>query len=88
MKGKPMGMRAGVTLLLLLLSVVAGAQEQRNDRPDLPKLFEKKEVNIPMRDGAKLHTEIYIPREASGPLPFLMKRTPYGIAASNGGYSR
>jgi hypothetical protein len=38
------------------------------------------DVMIPMRDGVKLHTKIFAPRERRGPLPFLMQRTPYGIA--------
>src|SRR3974377_994517 len=74
-------------LSVMLLAAAASAQEDKNARPDLPKLFEKKEVMIAMRDGVKLHTEIYTPRDATGPLPFLMLRTPYGIAAPNGGHS-
>ena len=35
---------------------------------------------IPMRDGVKLHTRIFTPREKREPLPILMQRTPYGIA--------
>ena len=77
-----------VMLGLLVLAGVAGAQEDREARPDLSKLFEKKEVMIPMRDGVKLHTEIYTPRQANGPLPFLMKRTPYGVSGGVGQYSR
>lgn len=34
---------------------------------------------IPMRDGVRLHTKVLIPRAQAGPLPFIMKRTPYGI---------
>lgn len=39
--------------------------------------FEHRDVMIPMRDGARLHTEIYVPKNARGPLPLLMTRTPY-----------
>src|SRR5438046_896936 len=39
--------------------------------------FTKKEVTIPMRDGKKLYTIIYSPRDESHPYPFLMERTPY-----------
>ena len=72
---------------MAVLLGVANAQEQRKERPDLSKLFEKKEVMIPMRDGVKLHTEIYTPRDAKQPLPFLMERSPYGISAPDKSYS-
>ena len=39
--------------------------------------FTKKEVTIPMRDGKKLYTIIYSPKDESHPYPFLMERTPY-----------
>jgi uncharacterized protein len=71
----------------LLFAATASAQDQRATRPDLPKLFEKREVMIPMRDGAKLHTEIYTPRDAREPLPMLMERSPYGISGGPQGYS-
>ena len=35
-----------------------------------------------MRDGMRLQTVIFIPRQASGPLPFLITRTPYGVPSS------
>src|SRR5262250_3097487 len=73
---------------VLILQVAAvGAAAQENKRPDLAALFEKKEVMIPVRDGVKLHTEIYTPKNAKEPLPILFERTPYGISAPNGGMS-
>ena len=33
-------------------------------RAELEKMFEKREVMIPVRDGVKLHTEIYTPKNA------------------------
>ena len=35
-------------------------------------------VMIPMRDGVRLHTEIFVPRRSAEPLPILLTRTPYG----------
>jgi predicted acyl esterase len=61
------------------------AQEAK--RPDLGALFEKREVMIPVRDGVKLHAEIYTPKNAKEPLPILFERTPYGISAPNNGMS-
>jgi uncharacterized protein len=40
--------------------------------------FEKREAMIPARDGIKLHTVLFTPRDVSGPLPILLERTPYG----------
>ncbi len=50
-------------------------------------LFTKQDVMIPTRDGVKLHTEIYTPKNASGPLPFMITRTPYGLSDDEKGYS-
>ncbi len=50
--------------------------------------YVKRDVMIPMRDGVKLHTEIYWPKAASAPLPFLITRTPYGADDDARGYSR
>jgi putative CocE/NonD family hydrolase len=41
--------------------------------------FSKKEVMIPARDGVRLNTAVYAPKTASGPLPIIILRTPYGI---------
>ena len=41
--------------------------------------FDQLDVMIPMRDGVKLETVVFIPRDARGPLPILLQRTPYGI---------
>ncbi len=46
--------------------------------------YEKKEFEIPMRDGVKLHTQVYIPRDKSKKYPFYINRTnyaslPYGV---------
>lgn len=42
-------------------------------------VYEKQTVLIPMRDGMRLNTSIYTPKNISDPLPFLMQRSPYGI---------
>jgi hypothetical protein len=39
--------------------------------------YTKKEVVIPMRDGTKLHTTIFSPKDTSKEYPILMTRTPY-----------
>ncbi len=39
--------------------------------------YTKHEYRIPMRDGVKLFTVVYVPKDASQRYPFLMQRTPY-----------
>ena len=41
--------------------------------------YNKLEVRIPMRDGVKLFTSIYVPRDSARDYPILMDRTPYGV---------
>ncbi len=42
--------------------------------------YSKQEVMVPMRDGKKLFTTIYAPKNLSGKFPILLKRTPYSCA--------
>jgi hypothetical protein len=47
--------------------------------------YAKYEYRIPMRDGKRLFTAVYVPKatafsEDHGPYPFLMDRTPYNVA--------
>jgi putative CocE/NonD family hydrolase len=42
--------------------------------------YTKREVLIPMRDGVKLFTSIYEPKDKSVKYPILMVRTPYTVA--------
>ena len=60
---------------LLCLTIVSQAGAQGAPEPS----FDKTEVMVPMRDGVKLHTLIFTPRNAMVDLPILMSRTPYGI---------
>ncbi len=74
--------RRALVVLACTLSLsadVARAQQA----PD--SAFNKSEVMIPTRDGVRLHTTIFVPKNQRGPLPFIFMRTPYGIdgAANN-----
>jgi putative CocE/NonD family hydrolase len=62
--------------LVLLLSLNMFSQE------DIKLNYDKKEVYIPMRDGVKLYTAIYTPKDISKDkkYPILMQRTCYSIA--------
>jgi putative CocE/NonD family hydrolase len=41
--------------------------------------YEKREVQIAMRDGVKLFTSIYTPSDNSGSYPIMLLRTPYSV---------
>ncbi len=41
--------------------------------------YTKYEYRIPMRDGQKLFTAVYAPKDAAQPYPILMQRTPYSV---------
>ena len=46
--------------------------------------YTKYEYRIPMRDGVRLFTAVYVPKASAfpddpGPYPFLMNRTPYDV---------
>jgi putative CocE/NonD family hydrolase len=45
----------------------------------LDSRYAKAEQAIPMRDGVKLFTAIYTPRDASRTYPIMLLRTPYGV---------
>ena len=64
-------------LVLLVVPCFVAAQE-REGRAPIP-VFDKTEVMVPMRDGVKLHTNVFAPRGFVGNLPIIMIRTPYGI---------
>src|SRR3954466_4918141 len=42
--------------------------------------YNRQEVMIPMRDGIKLYTVIFTPKEKTDPIPILVQRTPYGAS--------
>lgn len=42
--------------------------------------YTKYEYRIPMRDGKKLFTSVYVPKEQSQKYPILMNRTPYTVS--------
>jgi putative CocE/NonD family hydrolase len=42
--------------------------------------YTKYEYLIPMRDGKKLFTSVYVPKDASQKYPIMLDRTPYSVA--------
>ncbi len=71
---------------VVLAACVAMASPMRvvvaQDAGAPPPGFSKTEIEIPMRDGVHLNTDIYVPVAARGVLPIMFIRTPYGIVAA------
>lgn len=70
--------------VLLLLSSAAFAQVPQGAPNELAAYikanYTKREVQIPVRDGVKLFTAIYEPKDRSKTYPILLNRTPYTVA--------
>lgn len=56
------------------------AQEPLRGEPFVRANYTKQEVTIPMRDGVKLFTSIYVPKDTTKTYPILIQRTPYSCA--------
>jgi putative CocE/NonD family hydrolase len=68
-------------LLVLLCITALFARAQKNNRSTFVKEnYSKIDTTITMRDGIKLYTIIYIPRDQSQKYPFLIERTPYSVS--------
>lgn len=63
---------------IIFVFAFAKADLKAQETPyDVSENYVKKEVQIEMRDGVKLHTTIYMPKDASKTYPIIMQRTPY-----------
>ena len=78
----PLTLAALLAGALAVMTGVSGAQTP-SDSPDtfVPNRasfdYSRQEVMIPMRDGVKLKTVIFQPKDATD-APILLERTPYG----------
>lgn len=75
--------------LVLVVCLFAGVSAHAQQKPAstvefVPSHYTKYEFRIPMRDGKRLFTSVYVPKTGAfadnGPYPFLMDRTPYSVA--------
>jgi putative CocE/NonD family hydrolase len=76
-------MKYYLSILSIFLSIHLFAQSKMNeDSLFIRQNYDKMEYQIPMRDGIKLFTSIYVPKDASktNKYPFLMQRTCYSVA--------
>ncbi|MGN6194228.1 MAG: CocE/NonD family hydrolase, partial [Ginsengibacter sp.] len=66
-----------ISFLLLLSIVTLSVKSQDNSGSFVKDNYNKIDTTIMMRDGIKLYTIIYIPKDQSQKYPFLIERTPY-----------
>lgn len=69
-----------VAVAVVLLAGSAGnAQAPAVRTVEAATDYVRRDVTIPMRDGVRLAAQVWAPRDAVGPLPILMTRSPYGF---------
>lgn len=74
----------GMIVLLAVLAICqlsyATTQAQETPKENYVKAhYTKYEYRIPVRDGKKLFTSVYVPKDSSQSYPILMQRTPYSV---------
>jgi len=69
--------RIGIGLICIHLAFAEIALS--NEEYDVKSYYDKYEYRIPMRDGARLFTAVYSPKDRNRSYPFLMTRTPYSV---------
>lgn len=68
-------------IFILLVAFVVISEAQQSDLAKyIRENYTKREVYIPMRDGVRLFTAIYEPKDKSQKYPILLNRTPYSVA--------
>lgn len=72
----------------MALAAAALTAGQPATAPPAADAFTVRDAMIPMRDGVKLFTTIFTPKNQRGPLPFVFRRTPYGIDGAAGSFTR
>lgn len=79
---KPSRRVFAITLAFSLLLIGRGPfhNSRAQDVYDVREHYIKLEAQIQMRDGAKLFTSIYMPKDTSQPYPIMLNRTPYSVA--------
>ena len=70
-----------ILMFFSLGSISVIGQEPNKDSLYMREHYEKSEYKIPMRDGKKLFTVVYLPKDQSKTWPILMNRTCYNASA-------
>ena len=75
-----MNMLRKLLLLSFLFSFLVTTAQNEQDSAWIRDNYTKKEIYIAMRDGVKLFTSVYTPKDMSEKHPILMNRTPYSCS--------
>src|SRR5262245_2195483 len=84
---RPFPFRAGC-LAALLLAAFTPATTLAQGVAAIKAAYTKYEYRIPMRDGKRLFTAVYVPKDDSKKYPILMTRTPYSVRPYDAGNYR
>ncbi len=77
---------SAATALVAAGALLAAGQERTPSQADKDRNeffranYTKYEYRIPMRDGVRLFTAVYVPKDGSQAYPILLQRTPYSVA--------
>src|SRR5262245_57208237 len=69
-----------ILVALALLALAAGPGSRAQETSPVKARYTKHEYQITMRDGVKLFTSVYVPKDAAQKYPIRMQRTPYSVA--------
>ena len=72
---RALSLTLAATAIFLAARPLTNARDSAGSNPS----FQKIQAMIPMRDGVRLNTEVYVPQGSGERLPFLITRTPYGL---------
>lgn len=67
------------SLFFVLLTALAPFTVYAQSDTYVREHYNKFEYQIPMRDGVKLFTSVYIPKDTTQTYPILLQRTPYSV---------
>ncbi|HZX58964.1 MAG TPA: CocE/NonD family hydrolase [Mucilaginibacter sp.] len=68
-----------IAFCFLLYAFCSKAQPNNSDADYVKANYQKYEYQITMRDGKKLFTSVYVPKDQSKKYPIMMDRTPYSV---------
>ena len=77
--------RAAPCVAAICITIAAAIALPAQEKPNAPTddyvkaHYTKYEYRIPMRDGVRLFTSVYVPKDQSRPWPFMVDRTPYSV---------